>query len=115
MPAREVLWEQDAWNDLAKSLELNRRHTPLTTPYNPLQPLTTPYNPLLLLRPLTRASSSTGAPMPCMSAPPCTWHTVHVCTVHVQHVHVHVHVHTARARRGQAQPLRSCAGASSLG
>ena len=44
MPAREVLWEQDAWNDLAKSLELNRRHTPLTTPYNPLQPLTTPYS-----------------------------------------------------------------------
>jgi len=29
MPAREVLWEQDAWNDLAKSLELNRRYTPL--------------------------------------------------------------------------------------
>ena len=29
MPAREVLWEQDAWNDLAKSLELNRRYNPL--------------------------------------------------------------------------------------
>lgn len=27
-PAREVLWEQDAWNDLAKSLELNRRVFP---------------------------------------------------------------------------------------
>ena len=38
MPAREVLWEQDAWNDLAKSLELNRR-------YSPLQPTTTPYSP----------------------------------------------------------------------
>ena len=23
-PAREVLWEQDAWNDLVKSIELRR-------------------------------------------------------------------------------------------
>ena len=38
MPAREVLWEQDAWNDLAKSLELNRC-------YSPLQPTTCPYSP----------------------------------------------------------------------
>ena len=38
MPAREVLWEQDAWNDLAKSLELNRR-------YSPLQPTACPYSP----------------------------------------------------------------------
>ena len=38
MPAREVLWEQDAWNDLAKSLELNRR-------YSPLQPTASPYSP----------------------------------------------------------------------
>ena len=25
----QVLWEQDMWNDVAKSLELNRRYTPL--------------------------------------------------------------------------------------
>ena len=37
-PAREVLWEQDAWNDLAKSLELNRC-------YSPLQPTASPYSP----------------------------------------------------------------------
>ena len=27
-PKREVLWEQDAWNDLAKSIELQRRVFP---------------------------------------------------------------------------------------
>lgn len=32
-PAREVLWEQDAWNDLAKSLELRRRVFPWVTGY----------------------------------------------------------------------------------
>jgi hypothetical protein len=30
---REVLWEQDAWNDLAKSLELNRRVFPWAVGY----------------------------------------------------------------------------------
>ena len=33
MPAREVLWEQDAWNDLAKSLELRKRVFPWVTGY----------------------------------------------------------------------------------
>jgi len=49
-----VLWEQDLWNDVAKSLELNRRYTPVhprTTPYNPLHPLTPPYTPLQPLTP----------------------------------------------------------------
>ena len=32
-PAREVLWEQDAWNDLAKSLELRRRVFPWAVGY----------------------------------------------------------------------------------
>ena len=32
-PVREVLWEQDAWNDLAKSLELNRRVFPWAVGY----------------------------------------------------------------------------------
>ncbi len=32
-PLREVLWEQDAWNDLAKSLELNARVFPWAVGY----------------------------------------------------------------------------------
>lgn len=32
-PRREVLWEQDAWNDLAKSLELRRRVFPWAVGY----------------------------------------------------------------------------------
>ncbi|KAL1507134.1 hypothetical protein AB1Y20_007987 [Prymnesium parvum] len=32
-PAREVLWEQDAWNDLVKSIELRRRVFPWVTGY----------------------------------------------------------------------------------
>jgi hypothetical protein len=32
-PKREVLWEQDVWNDLAKSLELGRRVFPWAVGY----------------------------------------------------------------------------------
>ena len=32
-PVREVLWEQDAWNDLAKTLELQRRVFPWAVGY----------------------------------------------------------------------------------
>ena len=45
LPCPQVLWEQDMWNDVAKSLELNRRYTPLR-PLHTLRTLRTPRTPL---------------------------------------------------------------------
>ena len=45
LPCPQVLWEQDMWNDVAKSLELNRRYTPLR-PLHTLRTLRIPCTPL---------------------------------------------------------------------